>query len=183
LRIEQTFYRNVLGIDVDFSTMRIPESHTGLDRVLFIPQGLTPNGAVEIYRRLNIPIRLYTEDLDSALDWDKEERNPKNGSYAICVRDRQEADEELKNLSAIQIAGKRIATETLSERLIHGAVYFLETGHHLDEYHTTFCCGSRRRWDGGVPVVNWSRPDNAILVSWYSPAHSYGLLRSREVVY
>ena len=175
----QSFYKKFFGLDVDFSSVRIPDIRSCFDRLLIIPQGITPNQVIQAYRKLNIPILLYTEDLDSALDWEKEERNPKNGSYAIWVRDRQEADEELKNLSANQITEKGLTTETLTERLIHGLVYHSETNHHLDETNITLCAGSRCQ-HGFVPCVSWS--DGGLDVGWCHSDYSVGALRARQVV-
>lgn len=177
----QSFYKKFFGLDTDFSSVRIPERKPGFDRLLIIAQGLTPNQIIQAYQRMSIKVWLHIEDLDSALDWDKEERNPKNGSYAIWVRNRQEADEELKNLSANQITEKGLTTETLTERLIHGLVYHSETNHHLDEANVTLCSGSRSQ-DSDVPSVFWYGYDSEVFVRWFLPVGSGVYLRSRQVV-
>ena len=177
----QSFYKKFFGLDTDFSGIRIPERKPGFDRLLVPAQGLTPNVAVSAYRKLGIKVWLYTENLDSALDWSKEERNAKNGSYAIWVKDRQEADEELKNLSANQIKEGGLTTETLTERLIHGLVYHSETNHHLDEANVTLCSGSRDQ-GSDVPSVCWSGYDGEVCVHWDDPDDSADGLRSRQVV-
>lgn len=77
-----------------------------------------------------------------------------DGDYAIWVRDRQEADEELQNKSADDIQREGLNTETLKERILHEWCHFEETGKHLDEKNWTICAGSRGP-DGGVPGVCW----------------------------
>jgi hypothetical protein len=181
VQAQQNFYVEHLSLGLDFSQVPIPPHHPGLDRLLIIPRGLTPNRAIVEYNHHSIKCWQYAEDLDGVLDWDKEERTAKDGHYAIWVRDRQEADEELKNLSANQIAERHITTETLTERLVHGLIYFIETGHHLDETNITLCTGSRHQ-SGSVPSVRWHRLDSEVGVGWCGPVYSSVRLRSRQVV-
>ncbi len=176
-----SFYLTHFNLDVDFSSVRIPERRSDFTRLILIPQGLTPNKVVEAYRKLGIPIWLYIEDLDSALDWTKEERDPHNGSYAILVRDRQEADEELKGLSANDIQTRNTTTETLTERLVHEAKFFSETGQHLDVSNVTLAAGSRGQ-DGLVPLVDWHRVYGRVRVGWCLPDNSSSVLRARVAV-
>ncbi|MBI4119128.1 MAG: hypothetical protein HY452_02600 [Parcubacteria group bacterium] len=140
---------------------------------------MTPNHAYEACQK-HFPCWKYTSDLDSALDWDKEERNPKDAPYAILVKDTQAADDNLKNLSAIQIKEKGITTETLTERLLHELMYWSETKKHLDPNTITLCSGSRSR-GGHVPHVSWGGDD--MRVRWCSHDDSSSRLRSREVVF
>ena len=71
------------------------------------------------------------------------ERTAKNGPYAIRVRDRVEADEELKNRSARDLQQQGILGITIEEREIFELKYFTETGQHLD-------------------IVNWTLSDQII---------------------
>jgi len=103
----------------------------------------------------------------------------KNGTYAIWVRDRVEADEEHKNKSAKDLANGNISGETLLERLLHELKYFLETSKHLDLTNITLCSGSRDS-DGSVSDVGW-RGDR-LCVDWDGPGLAVGILRAREVV-
>ena len=83
----------------------------------------------------------WTDDnFNTIVTWN--ERDTKNGPYAIWVKDNVEADEELKNLSATDIKEKGIATETLADRLIHELKFFTESGKHLDMKNMTLCAGS-----------------------------------------
>ncbi|MDP3764652.1 MAG: hypothetical protein Q8Q95_03460 [bacterium] len=176
----QNFYRKFFSLELDFSQVRIPEKQVGFDRLIVVAQGLTLNQIYEVCDK-HFKCWRYYDNLDVAIDWDKEERNSNNGHYAIWVRDRVEADEELKNLSANQIKEKGLKTETLRERKLHGFKYWSETKEHMDRNNTTSCTGSRVA-GGGVPFVFWSRHYSKVCVSYYYPGYSYSSLRSREVV-
>ena len=181
LTSQQLFYRQFFGMELDFSGLRVPTHQTGFDRLIIVAQGLTPNRVYEAYEKNGIKCWRYTDDLDSVLDWDKEERNPKDAPYAIWVRDRQEADEELKNLSANQIKERGITTETLTERELHGLMCWSETKRHLDTDNITRCSGSRYR-GGSVPSVGWNGRYGGVGVSYYGSGNSRSALRSRAVV-
>jgi hypothetical protein len=107
------------------------------------------------------------------------ERDAKNGPYAVWVKDNVEADEELKHLSASDIKVKGMATETLAERLIHELKFFTETGEHLDLKNVTLCAGSRDSF-GVVPGVCWRY--GAMTVLWAMPVYCSDSLRSRQAV-
>ncbi|MFY9492966.1 MAG: hypothetical protein WAP55_00555 [Minisyncoccia bacterium] len=175
---QQLFYRQFFGMELDFSQVPIPQHQPGFDRLIIVAQGLTPNRVYEVCAQ-HFPCWRYNNDLDTALDWDKEERNPKDGPYAIWVRDRQEADEELKNLSADDIKTRCLTTETLTERELHGLMYWSETKKHPDVDNITLCSGSRSR-DGGVPGVDWY--GGRLKVLWYDSDDASDGLRSRQVV-
>lgn len=170
-----SFYKD-LNTDCDFSNIRIPEKPDGNWRLLIIADVLLE----KLYAHCKelFPCWRWTDDdLDKKVTWN--ERDAKNGAYAIWVRDVQEADENLKNISANSIKEKGITTETLAERLIHEIKFFQETGGHLDIQNVTLCAGSRYS-DGSIPFVRWR--DGKVSVSWYPAGFAHGLLRSREVV-
>ncbi|MBI2465630.1 MAG: hypothetical protein HYV66_00115 [Candidatus Sungbacteria bacterium] len=173
-----SFYPKFFGLNPDLSTVRIPLQRPDFTRLLIIAQGLTPNRVYEACQK-HFPCWRYTGDLDSALDWDQEERDPRTATYAIWVKNTPEADDNLKNLSAIQIKARGLTTETLTERLLHELMYWSETGQHLDSNTITLCSGSRHQ-DGSVPRVRW-RWDK-FGVDWYGPRNADGGLRARAVV-
>ncbi|MEK7609328.1 MAG: hypothetical protein AAB476_02515, partial [Patescibacteria group bacterium] len=72
-------------------------------------------------------------------------------------------------------------TETLTERLVHEAVYYYRRGEHLDVSNITLCSGSRYR-GGYVPSGYCGRPDGEVSVVSDHSGYSYGDLRSRQVV-
>ena len=170
----QKFYREVFGVELDLSSIHIPERRDGFDRLLVIAQGMTQN---RIYAKCAELFRCwkYLDNLDEITS----DRDPKNGAYAILVRDRQEVDEELKNLSANDLKAKNITTETLPERLIHELKFFKEAGKHLDEKNWTLCAGSRYP-DGHIPYVRWH--GDSMRVLWANPDYRYGFFRARAVV-
>ncbi len=135
------------------------------------------NNGNEICKAL-FPCWRWTEDLDCAVT--ENERKPKE-SYLIWVRDREEADEELKNLSANDIKRKKLTTQTLLERMIHGRKFFKETGRHLDISTRTLCAGSRFQ-DSDVPGVDWYGCYSKVRVGDDGPGDSGDDLRSRQVV-
>lgn len=140
------------GFQLDPSSLALPKPRRGLGRLLALPAGLTLNREWEICKERFACYSVYGDDLDRAIS--QNERDPKNGAYAIWVRGGREADEELKNLSAEQIAVKKIATETVLERLVHEDVFFEEKKVHLDLENISLCSGSRTA-DGGVPDARW----------------------------
>ncbi|MCX6719374.1 MAG: hypothetical protein NTZ38_03310 [Candidatus Taylorbacteria bacterium] len=150
------------------SGLAIPERRKGLDRLLVIGSTLTNNKGFEA-NEASYPSWRYNDDLDIAVPTN--ERYPsKDGAYAIWVRDSQEPDEKLLNLSANMIAAKnpKIKTITLLEREVHELVHVMETGRHLDQESVTLCLGSRcsggfvpnARWRGGRFRVCWDAPDD-----------------------
>ena len=170
-----TFYRDYLGMDVYLSSVVIPPHQTVYDRALVIPPGLTMNAVIAaMKKRFSV---FYTNDLDR--DVPTNERDPISGAYAIRIRDRVEADEELKNLSANQVKLMGLTTLTLLERLVYEYKYYSETKSHLDIDNITLCSGSRRS-NGYVPYVDWR--GGGLLVDWCHSDHSYGNIRARSAV-
>jgi hypothetical protein len=177
----KSFYRNVFGIRVDFSKLDIPEKLEGFDRLLIITEGMTPqrlfNKCVELF-----PSWKWTDsDLDKIVNSDRAAENDVHGAYAVWVRDRVEADEELKNLSANQLKERGVSGITLEERLIYELKYFNETGKHLDINNVTLCSGSRCD-DGFVPSVRFYSNVRWVFVYWTNPGDRDGGLRSRQTV-
>ena len=176
-KLWQDYYRQRHGLALELDGLRIPPKQEGLDRLIVVAQGLTLNRLVEI-GRTSYQMWLYTTDLDRAVV--RNDRCPKE-TYAIWVRDRQEADEEMANLSAEDIWAKQLTGETLLERLIHGDEEFTRTGRHLDEDVITLCTGSRDS-GGGVPCVGWGRHDRRVYVRWCRSQFRFAVLRCRLAV-
>ena len=171
------FYQKYFGLTTDFLGLKIPPKPTdGKWRLLVIRQGLTNNQAYSACEKQFACYR-YTVNLDKVVSTN--ERDPKDGSYAIWVRDTVEADPVHKNKSANMVKDAGLQTETLLERMLHELVYFSETGKHLDVTNVTLCSGSRIS-GGGVPYADWR--DGQFRVSWYYADGRGGYRRSREVV-
>lgn len=167
-------YREEFNETHDFSGVTIP-TREGFTRPIIVAKGMTPNRAYEACKK-HFPCWRYADNLDTEVPTN--DRTPTE-HYAVCIHDRQEADEEFKNLSADDLAAQKMNGITLLERLLLELKYFRETGKHLDKENVTLCSGSRDR-DGGVPDADWS--DGRFGVSWgYADDRGPGL-RSREAV-
>ena len=169
------FYKKYFGIELP-NGIKIPTKKDGFNRLLVIAKGLTNNSVYAACEK-HFPCFRYNNDLDTAVPTN--ERDPKNGSYAIWVRDEIEADEVHKDKSVNMIKEEKLKTQTLLERMLHELVYFLESKKHLDIQNWTLCSGSRDS-DGRVPGAGWD--DGQFYVRWDSVDFRVGSLRSREVV-
>lgn len=173
----QKFYRKYFRLAVDFSDVAIPDNPGGFDRVIFIPQGLTHANVIKSMRK-KFEVSLYTEDLDKAVT---ENIRIANKSYAIRLRERQEADEEWKNTSANQLKQQNVNCITLLERLVYEFKHFDETSEHLDITNWTLCAGSRSS-HGDVPEVHWRSGRCLLRVDWYCSDDANGAVRVRQAV-
>src|SRR3989344_1185638 len=147
----QNFWKR-MGAKADLWKVKIPRKQKGFDRLIVVPHGMTPQ---KIYDLCASKFRCwkYTGDsLDKAII--HEDRTAKDGSYAIWVRERIEADEELKNRSANDLAAMKISGITFTERAIYELKHHDETSQNLDIQNITLCSGSRY-FDGDVPCVYW----------------------------
>ena len=173
-----SFYKKHFNLKVDFSEIKIPEKPTeGKWRLLFIAKGLTNNKVYDACKR-KFPCDKYTDmTLDEVVL--KNNRDPKDGSYAIWVRDVVEADEIYKNKSANQLAKDGIKGITLLERMLLELKFFAETEKHLDINNWTLCSGSCYV-DDLVPDAYWG--GDWFRVGWYRSDCSTEFLRCREVV-
>ena len=170
------FYNKYFGFTPDLRDLKIPEREPGFDRLIIVRSGLTPNQVFEVCQK-HFPCEKYGIDLDKATKG-KNEREPME-TYAIWVRDSQEPDEGLLNLSAEAIEKRKVKTETLLERELHELKFFSESDKHLDEKNITLCSGSRNS-NGGVPRGRWC--DGRFEVSWSLPQFAFPSLGARTVV-
>jgi len=174
----QSFYASIGYPCGDLSGVRIPENPNDANRAIIMAQGITPQSAYDLCDKNFKCWKLTSESLDNIVI---SERTAQNGPYAIRVRDRVEADEELKGLSYNQLKAQNFIGITLEERLIYELKYFKETNKHLDIHNWTRCDGSLYR-DGFVPSVHWSSYDGEMLVYRHRSDFADGDLRSRAAV-
>lgn len=178
------FYSDYLGLTVDLSSVKIPERRNGFARVIIIAKELliASNGKPHAFvikamkKNFSVWAHSYADDLDKAIV--KNDRWPEKASYAVNFRDRVEADEELRNISADELTKCGIPGTTFLERLLYELKFFAETGEHLDLKNWTLCSGSRY-FDGGVPHVNFC--DGEVDVDGCRSSYSRGDLRTRSV--
>ncbi|MBM3256065.1 MAG: hypothetical protein FJZ04_01165 [Candidatus Moranbacteria bacterium] len=175
----QNFYQQLFGKEYDFSGVRIPEKPSDGRWRLLIIIDLSLEQLYAKCKELFPCLRWTDENLDKIVI--RNERDAKNGAYAIWVRDEVEADEDLKGLSANDIEAKKITSETLVERLTHELKFFDETGKHLDVKNITLCAGSRYSV-GSIPHVYFNPDHGRVDVYWSHPDYRYVFLRVRQVV-
>lgn len=171
----QAFFKKYLEISLDLSNLKIPPKQESFDRLIIIPEGITPNKIYEAYVK-NFSCWKWTNDLNNAVAHN--DREPTK-TYAVWVRDTQEADEENENISADRAKERKIQGITLIERLIFGLKYWDETKTHLDVKNLTICSGSRSS-DGSVPSVNCC--DGEVNVNWCYSQFAGSDWRVRTVV-
>src|SRR3990167_6405277 len=104
-------YRKI-GIEPNFEGVVIPADRPGFDRVIVVAQGITLNQVFAGLEQL-FPCWRSHDDLDAVIT---ENERTSEKAYAIRVRNRVEADQELKNLSANDLRERKIATEITLER-------------------------------------------------------------------
>ena len=170
------FYQKYFGLELDFSDLNVSEPPPGFERLIIVVQGLTLNQVYDVCAE-HFTCWRYADDLDKAVP--NNDRDPAKGAYAVWFRNRQEADEELRNLSVDQLKEKGILGITLLERLLYELKYWDEAKDHLDISNWTLCTGSRDA-DGDVPRVDWS--GGKLKVDWSYVVYHGGLLRSRAAV-
>jgi hypothetical protein len=176
----QKFYQKVFNITADFSQVRISSQRDGFNWLVIMLQGLTAQKLFDKCKELFCAWKWTDKNLDEILDQTKSARNPASGNYAIWLRDRVEADEELKNRSANNLQQSNIQGITLEERLLLELFHYWKHKKHLDIDNVTLCSGSRDN-DGRVPGVRWYSYDDRLSVYWYHPDGAGGSLRAREV--
>jgi hypothetical protein len=160
------FWRDVHGID-----LRLPEDVyplfprlvPGFERYIVMPQiGLN---AIWEGQSRSFKAWKYFDTEPEAFVTQNERSAAKTGLYVILVRESVEPDSDLLNLSASMVKKRKLKTETLAERLVHGHQYYIETKGHLDVNGWTICSGSRYS-DGGVPYAYWRGADREVRVDW-----------------
>ncbi|TSC89773.1 MAG: Uncharacterized protein G01um10143_263 [Parcubacteria group bacterium Gr01-1014_3] len=164
-----------LGLKVEITNLKIPAPEPGFTRLILVPEGLTPNKAFALLKK-KMQVWKYTDNLDTITSV----RDTKK-TYVIWVRDRVEADEEIKNKSADDLKSEGINCITLIERLLYELKFFTETGKHLDEKNWTLCAGSRDR-DGSVPGMGWSPCGGEVRVGWRYADGRHEDMRGRVAV-
>ncbi|MDD5340999.1 MAG: hypothetical protein PHC97_01025 [Patescibacteria group bacterium] len=169
----ERFYEEVFGIKVDLSNLVLPQKQDGFNWLLVMAEGLIPNRLFDKFKERFATYRYY-DDLNTITSVRKTDK-----TYAIWLRDRIEADEENKNLSANKCKELNINGVTLEERLLLELFYHWRTNKHLDINNVTLCSGSRYS-DGHVPCVRWG--DVRVFVGFCGPGSADGVLRVRSAV-
>ncbi len=172
------FYRDVLNVAVNLDTLRIPQHVPGFDRLIVVMPGMTPEKLFQLCRSRFRGWKWTDKSLDEIVI---SERTATNGVYAIWVRDREEADDELAGKSYNDLKAAGITGVTLEERLLDELEYHFRTNKHKDRTNVTLCSGSRCS-GGSVPSVDWFVDYDELRVHRCSPVSRYDCLRSRQAV-
>lgn len=160
LQEQEDFFKQVFGFKVNLSGVKIPQGTFG--RLVIVPQELAepwklgdarpkvqPQNWIFSLCEQRFKCWRYATDLDTAIN--QHDRHPKNGMYAILVRDGIEADEENKNLPATHFWGdqfpSKLPTEGTIEHMLHKLKVWEESKQHLDVKYYSLLPGSR--YSGG----------------------------------
>ncbi|TSC91624.1 MAG: Uncharacterized protein CEN90_422 [Parcubacteria group bacterium Licking1014_17] len=170
------FYKEALNIRIrKTSQIPLPPVTPGFNWGVLVVPGVTMQMVFDSFPE---KWKFCDANLDEVVT--KNVRMPVGKPYVIWTRDRVEADEELKNLSASWVAEKKINSINLLERLLLGRWFNWKTSGHLDNKNVTLCAGSRHK-DGVVPVM-YRGSDVRVYVSWDLTGLASGRLRARQVV-
>jgi hypothetical protein len=153
-----------------------PAKRPEFDRLIVVAKGVSSQVLFENCKKLFPCWKWEDKDLDRVVT-----SNDRVAacSYAIWVRDRVKADEELSNRSAMDLGNARVQSVTLCERLIYELKYFYETGQHLDVEATVTLCSGCRYYNGLIPSVCWQ--SRGLRIGWYSCNDAFTCLRGRQV--
>jgi hypothetical protein len=173
----RVFYHDLFGIEVDFSGLTISKYRDDFNRLLIIAKDMTPQRLFDKCNELFSCWKWSQDNLDKVIISD---RTAKNGAYAIWVRNRVEADEELENLPANVLRKKGIAGITLEEQLIFELKFFCETGRHLNNKDCTLCAGSYY-CTGDSLYTNWNKVGLGIHL--INSGYASKWVRCRQVVF
>ena len=148
----QNFYQKVFKVVPDFSNLKIPKKKQGFTRLIIVAERMSPHYLYNTCCTEMLCSMHLGKNLNEVV---QSERTSKRRPYAVWVRDRVEADKELKNLSVEDLKERKIIGITLEERLLYELKYFRETGKHLDVHNVTLCSGSLYSDGRAVPSVYW----------------------------
>lgn len=173
------FYRDWFQMELDLETFLplVPKPKKDFDALIVISQSITINDVWIASQRKYSRWKIFIESLQQVITGN--ERNPLNGGYVLRTRGHDNADEKLKNKSALNLQDEKVETETCLEYLLQHGFIWATTGKHIDEKTVTLCSGSRCA-DGRVPSGYWY--DGKLCVDGYSPDRACDGLRGREVV-
>jgi hypothetical protein len=153
------FYREVFGLDVNFSSLKIPKRPPEFTRLLVLAKGLTLKRIIETskkyYRMDNSPSGRYffgDEETRGVHD-----RMPTE-TYAVWVRDQVDPDLKYTDFPPRLLKERGVQGITLIEYLLFDLKYFRESCKLLDRNKiATLCFGSRDQ-GGCIPCVYFSQP-------------------------
>jgi len=159
------FYREVFGLEVNFSNLKIPKRLHGFTRLLVVAKDLTLKRMLEVSKKHygvdDSPSgRYYFGDLETRGTHD---RLPSE-AYAVWVRDQVDPDLKYTDVPAQLLKKRAVQGITLLEHLLFHLKYFRETGQYLDSNaNSTLCFGSRDAY-GCIPCVIYRHRSSYVMV-------------------
>lgn len=170
----EEFYKEVFGLEKDFSELKVSERRPDFSWLLVVAEGMTSNRLFQKISEL-MPSWRYADDLDVI-----ESERKADKDYAIWVRDSVEVDEEHRNKSTNDLKHQNVPGITLEERLLYELKYYKKTnGGHLDLVSVTLCSGSRGP-GGSVPHCDWG--GGGFEVDYCNPGCADAYWGAREAV-
>lgn len=171
------FYREVFDMEANFEGVKLSDEQDCFGWTVFIAPSITLN-MVWAACRDQFPCNSYLgDDLDRMV---LTNAGTSNAAYPRRFRNRVEADEETKKMSANYLATRDVLGITLMERMLMELWYHWKTGGgHLDLLNVTLCAGSRYA-DGNVPGADWR--ESQFQLDGYDPGYANGDLRTRSAV-
>src|SRR3989344_7921838 len=181
----QKYYLDNYSIAADFSELQVPTPADYPTRLIVMHEAIANkcNPIAAVYKKRCVDKGFgwlqFNNDLDSVVTY-----HDRSGTYAIRVRDTQEAEfgnVNGENLSSQQIWDRGITTTTLPERLIDGDTYLLKTGKQLDTKVITLCAGSRAA-RGFIPGVGFLPSGSEVRFVFWLPSFAWDDLRFRLAI-
>jgi len=176
----ESFYKKIFGQKYDFSGISVPQGEDVFAWLICMAGDIPAEDWLSKGKNPP-PFWKWTDrKLEDVLDLSFG-RDGWNKQYIVRAKANLEADEDLKNLSAIQIAERKINSLGLRERLALGRFLYWDKEVILDRNTLTLCADSRYS-DGDVPDVDFNLDDGWVDVYWYNPDNRDDSLRVREAV-
>ena len=157
----QIVYVKLFGKTPSLSGIRVPQKpeDQGPMRLIVVAKEILDwTGNRPLQGTMNVLKNFFTCGQGQVVNLDavivNNDRDLRNGSYAIWVKDVREADEKNANKSAKDLATLNHLGLTLLERILLEVDYYLEHGEHLDVINITLCSGSRVNGNEDVPLVD-----------------------------
>lgn len=172
------FYRDVFGKEVDLLALSVPaKPDYPCWPILVVPGLVSNNEAFDASKKVFGDAWRYVQDLNTVYDIVERPKGP----YVAWAKAVFEADSDLANVSAEQIAERKLDTLTLFERFVLGLKQSDEGGPLLDVEGWTLCAGSRYA-DGDVPSVCWNPAHRRLDVCACGVRSAGPYLRARAAV-
>jgi hypothetical protein len=165
------FYREVFGIEVIFSNLKIPKRLPGFTRLLVVAKGLTLKRMLEVSKK-----HYAVDDSPSGRYYygDQETRGTHDRlpseAYAVWVRDQVDPELKYTDFHPRLLKDRGVQGITLLEHLLFHLKYFRETGGLLDRNGTsTLCFGSRDAYGciTSVSIKQYTSGKYGPLYLWY----------------